>query len=240
MLATLHRCDVDAVPLTHPMRDGIEDELVYWERYLAWASKGAPTRRLTDTLAWCRETAPGPDHAPRSLLWGDPRLGNVIWSDATCESTGAIAALIDWEGASLGPPEMDLGWYLALDALTTHFVGRIVPGFLDRAGVIECYERALGRTVEHLGWHEVFALVRSTCINECQARRSRRVPAPAIPASPVTTTLYSTTSGHASTRPRTEGRQVDEGYVPAGGSLTVSPSLLCGRRSLRNTRPISL
>ena len=123
---------------------------------------------------WCRETAPAPDHAPRSLLWGDPRLGNVIWSDATCESTGAIAALIDWEGASLGPPEMDLGWYLALDALTTHFVGRIVPGFLDRAGVIECYERALGRTVEHLGWHEVFALVRSTCINECQARPAAR------------------------------------------------------------------
>ncbi|HEY1737401.1 MAG TPA: phosphotransferase [Acidimicrobiia bacterium] len=72
MLATLHRCDVDAEPVTQPMRDGIGDELEYWERYLAWASDGPPTRRLSDALAWCRETAPGPDRAARSRLWAMP------------------------------------------------------------------------------------------------------------------------------------------------------------------------
>ena len=142
MLATLHRCDVDAVPRTPPMRDGIEDELAYWER-CAWASDAAPTRRLTERLSrGVADSTRARPWATRSLLWGDPRLGNVIWSDARSESVGAIAALIDWEGASLGPPEMDLGWYLALDALTAHFVGRTVPGFLDRAGVIERYEAA--------------------------------------------------------------------------------------------------
>lgn len=178
MLATLHGCDISALELEAPLRAGISDEVAYWERYLAWSSDGAPTRRLADALAWCRDTEPRHEHANHSLLWGDARIGNVIWRDARvrelAKPADTIAALIDWEGASVGPPEMDLGWYLALDALTTHFVGRTVPGFLDRTGVVDCYENALGRSVEHLEWHEVFALVRSTCINECQARLAAR------------------------------------------------------------------
>jgi hypothetical protein len=32
------------------------------------------------------------------------------------------------------------------------------------------YERALGRRVVDLAWHEIFALVRSTAVNDRQAR----------------------------------------------------------------------
>jgi aminoglycoside phosphotransferase (APT) family kinase protein len=45
-----------------------------------------------------------------------------------------------------------------------------VPGFLGREAAIEYYERALGRPVVHLAWHEVFALVRSVAISDRQAR----------------------------------------------------------------------
>ncbi len=171
MLATLHAYAVRAGASIDPqLRRGVDAELTYWERYVDWAADGAPTRRLAGALAWCRAHAPvAHEGSVPSLLWGDARLGNVIWRES-----GDIAALIDWEGATFGPPEMDLGWYLALDALATHFVGRTVPGFLDRAGVVDCYVRALGRDVEHLEWHEVFALVRSTAINECQARLAAR------------------------------------------------------------------
>jgi aminoglycoside phosphotransferase (APT) family kinase protein len=78
-------------------------------------------------------------------------------------------AVLDWELASIGPPEMDLAWYLALDRLTAKFTGT-VPGFLDRARAIDYYESHLGRAVVDLEWHEIFALVRSAAINDRQAR----------------------------------------------------------------------
>jgi aminoglycoside phosphotransferase (APT) family kinase protein len=102
---------------------------------------------------------------PPSLCWGDARLGNVLFLD-----DGSIGALLDWELASIGPPEMDLGWYLALDRLTTKVIGQKVPGFLERDEAISRYQHHLGRAVEHLDWHEIFALVRSVAINERQAR----------------------------------------------------------------------
>ncbi len=83
---------------------------------------------------------------------------------------GSVASVLDWEMATIGPAEMDLAWYLALDDLTTRFVKRTVPGFLARADFIGRYEAALGRTVVDLEWHEIFALVRSTAINDRQAR----------------------------------------------------------------------
>jgi aminoglycoside phosphotransferase (APT) family kinase protein len=177
-LATVHTVDAKPIARDARLRAGIEAELEYWQHYVDWAADGSPTARLADALEWCR-SAPHPANGQEaaSLLWGDARLGNVIWRD-----DARVAALIDWEGASVGPPEMDLGWYLALDALATHFVQRTVPGFLDRDGVIDCYERALGRPVEHLEWHEVFALVRSIAINECQARLAAksRTPYPGV------------------------------------------------------------
>jgi aminoglycoside phosphotransferase (APT) family kinase protein len=121
---------------------------------------------------------------PDSLLWGDARLGNVLYDDE-----GHVVALLDWELATIGPAEMDLGWYLVLDELTNGFVGRTVPGFADRAGVIEHYERALGRDVVDVEWHEIFALARSIAINDCQARLAAAAgtPYPGVPgdANPV-------------------------------------------------------
>ena len=188
MLSTVHTFDWRPSRLGPVLRAGVADELAYWSYYVEWAAAGAPTRGLVDALEWCRVTVPSeqPDGA---LLWGDARVGNVIWR------TAGAGALIDWEGATIGPPEMDLGWYLALDALTTHFAGRTVPGFLDRAGVLARYEQALGRPAVHVDWHEVFALVRSVAINECQARLAartgRRYPGVAGDENPVLAYVWS-------------------------------------------------
>ena len=89
------------------------------------------------------------------------------------DDDATLVALLDWELASIGPAEMDLAWYLALDELTAHYAGGTVPGFHDRADGIRLYERALGRAVVDLEWHEIFALVRSTAINDRQARIAR-------------------------------------------------------------------
>ncbi len=172
-LAAIHRVDTSALAGV-PLRRGLAEELAYWHDYLEWAAEGTPTRRLAEALAWCEATAPSDGNGtPDALLWGDARLGNVMVDDEC-----GITALLDWELATIGPPEMDLAWYLALDGLTTFFVRRTVPGFLERDDAIGRYERALGRPVRDLDWHEVFALVRSMAVNECQARLAARAGTP--------------------------------------------------------------
>jgi len=166
-LATLHRFDWRAATLDATLRGAettLAVEVAHWRDYIEWASDGAPARVLKEAAAWCAQTVPEREPAG-SLCWGDPRLGNVMYHDDR-----TVAAVLDWEMASIGPAETDLAWYLALDDLTFHFTHRRVPGFLTRAELITAYERTLGRTVVDLAWHEIFALVRSTAINDRQAR----------------------------------------------------------------------
>ena len=132
--------------------------------YVEWAADGEPTPALRDAIAWCATTVPA-NEPPASLCWGDARIGNLLFApDRT------LTSVLDWELATIGPAETDIGWYLVLDEVMTRFSKRTVPGFLDRAGFVAHYERALGRPVRDLEWHEIFALVRSIAINDRQAR----------------------------------------------------------------------
>ena len=165
-LGALHRVDRRLVDARAALRRGVAADLAYWANYIDWAADGSPARVLADALDWCRRTVPTDDPDRHALCWGDARLGNVCFDPATAE----VTALLDWELATIGPPESDLAWYLALGDLTAHFVGRRAVGALDRTAVISRYEAVLGRPVVDLGWHEVFALVRSVAINDRQAR----------------------------------------------------------------------
>lgn len=178
LLAALHRVVAGDPPevLDGALRVGIDAELQYWCEYVEWASDGDPPEVLAGALRWCRDTAPAPAPAPSteatpSLLWGDARLGNVLFADTDAR---AVVAALDWELASIGPAEMDVSWYLVLDALTAKVTGATVPGFLDRDAFTARYEAALGRTLHDVAWHDVFALARSICINDRQARIAER------------------------------------------------------------------
>ena len=167
MLVRIHRVDWRASDLEGVVRGGersLAREVAWWVDYVDWASDGAPTRALAAAIGWCVSTMPEAE-PPASLCWGDARIGNVLFDDDR-----SITSVLDWEQATVGPAEMDLAWYLALDELTTYFVKQTVPGFMPRAEVIARYETALGRSVVDLEWHEIFALVRSTAINDRQAR----------------------------------------------------------------------
>jgi aminoglycoside phosphotransferase (APT) family kinase protein len=170
LLGALHRVDVDVERrdrrLDDAVRVGLNAELRYWCEYAEWSSDGDPPAVLSESLRWCCDTAPAAT-APPSLLWGDARLGNVLFSDT---DERAVVAALDWELASIGPAEMDVSWYLVLDALTAKVTGASVPGFLDRDAFVARHEAALGRTLHDLAWHDVFALARSICINDRQAR----------------------------------------------------------------------
>jgi aminoglycoside phosphotransferase (APT) family kinase protein len=170
VLASIHRVDWRSAGLDRVLRSSegsMAGEIAWWTGYIEWAADGEPTAALAGAIAWCASTAPetSDPEAAASLCWGDARIGNVLFGDDR-----RITAVLDWELATIGPAEMDLAWYLALDDLTTYFTKRSVAGFLDRSGLIAAYEHALGRAVNDLAWHEIFALTRSVAINERQAR----------------------------------------------------------------------
>ena len=149
-LASVHR-----VPAPDVLRPWSE-ELDWWEDYARWVCDGrAAPDAILDLFARCRATAPA-TFPPSGLLWGDVRMGNVVVADDL-----SIAAVLDWEMASVGPAESDLAWYTALNGLTLSFVGDDVPGFRSRDEVIEHHEAALGRPMEAMAWHEAFALCRA-------------------------------------------------------------------------------
>ena len=93
------------------------------------------------------------------LLWGDVRLGNVIFGDDL-----APRAVLDWDMASIGAPEHDVAWFTMLESTTRTLLGQHLDGFPDRDGTIAQYESLSGRALHDFEWYETLALIRSTAI----------------------------------------------------------------------------
>jgi aminoglycoside phosphotransferase (APT) family kinase protein len=155
-VVTTHSADLAAAAGV-PARDN-GAELEFWADYLEWSSGGSPVPALVDALAWCRAHLPAIESEP-VLLWGDVRLGNVIFGDDL-----APIAVLDWDMAAIGAPEHDVAWCTALETTTRTLLGQHLEGFPDRDGTIACYEALSGRTLRHFDWYEILAMVRSTSI----------------------------------------------------------------------------
>ena len=141
-----------------PGRDN-RAEIAYWREYLEWYADGTVlVPSLVESLDWCEANLPSSEDAG-SLLWGDVRLGNVIFNE---ERTPV--AVLDWEMATIGAAEHDLAWALTLEATQDELFGRRVPGFFEHDAAVARYQARLGRPVRDLEWYETFALVRSTAI----------------------------------------------------------------------------
>jgi aminoglycoside phosphotransferase (APT) family kinase protein len=112
-----------------------------------------------------------PYDAPECVLWGDARIGNVIFDDVN-----TVAALLDWEMAALGPGEVDLAWWVVMDGLLSEGLElRRLAGLPSRSESIAFYERARGRSVEHIDYYEVFAALRFALVLIRAAERYRAV-----------------------------------------------------------------
>jgi len=156
-LVALHRLD-PASARDLPRRT-VDDELAWWTTYLEWyADADEDVPRLARALVWCAEHRPTVE-PPAAVLWGDVRLGNVVFAD-----DGAVAALLDWEMATVGAPEHDVAWWWALEAMQDELVGGRAEGFPAITDLRARYEAGLGRPLQDLAWFETFALLRSAAI----------------------------------------------------------------------------
>jgi len=167
-LVAVHAVDWRASGLGHVLPGPTLDKaLVSWTEYVQWAGGGDPLPELVGALEWCRRHQPaeGDGSGPPVLLWGDPRLGNLVFDEAR-----NVHAVLDWDLAAIGPREMDLGWHFGLELMMEELFGRRVPGFPDRGAALARYAAHSGHVVAHLVWHEVFALVRALAINDRHQR----------------------------------------------------------------------
>jgi aminoglycoside phosphotransferase (APT) family kinase protein len=165
-LAAVHEVPWEAAGLAGVLPgDRLRDAFERWSAYVEWSSEGDPLPALGEALDWCGRHMP-PESEP-VLLWGDVRLGNLVF-----DAERRVVAVLDWDLASLGPRGSDLGWHFGLDFMMQELFGRRVPGFPSRLEALERYERRTGSEVEHLAWHEVFALTRALAINDRHQRIS--------------------------------------------------------------------
>ena len=170
-LVELHTVDTgsDAFSFLEPTSDRIADGESALARYIAhlvtWYEWCRPVVRYrVDTIEAALRylTSEVPDDDRRSIVWGDARVGNIVFADDL-----SVAALLDWEGASLGPPEIDVAWWTMFDEFLCEAQGFArLPGVHDRAGTFARYEELAGTPLRDIGYHQVlvgftFALINS-------------------------------------------------------------------------------
>jgi len=136
----------------------LDQEIAYYENFYRGRMGDETHPYVEPALGWLRENKP-PQPATPSLLWGDSRIGNMIFDGPQC------LAVIDWEMARRGDPMMDLGWGLFLSRYHTEGNGvPRLPGFRDREASIAYYEQKSGRSAEHVAYYEVLAGMRFSVI----------------------------------------------------------------------------
>lgn len=122
-----------------------------------WASKETPSPLLERCFEWLEERWPA-EEGQTVLSWGDARIGNVLYQEFE------PAAVLDWEMASLGPREIDVGWFIYLHRFFEDLAaGYSLPGlphFMRRDDVIATYKRLTGHACEEMDWYTMLAATR--------------------------------------------------------------------------------
>ncbi len=75
----------------------------------------------------------------------------------------SVAALVDREGATLGPPEIDVAWWVMFDEYLCEAQGFTrLEGIPDTAGTFARYQQLSGRTLQNGSMCQTQFLMRST------------------------------------------------------------------------------
>lgn len=124
------------------------------------------TRELPEVdelLAWLTEHRP--EQRESTLVHGDYRLGNVMFGAGAAGERPHLAAIFDWELATIGDPLADVGYLTANYAAAGIDSGPLAamssvtaePGFPSRQEIVDRYAARSGRDVGDVRWHQVLA-----------------------------------------------------------------------------------
>jgi aminoglycoside phosphotransferase (APT) family kinase protein len=111
---------------------------------------------LEQTFGWLEDNWPTEvDAREPVLLWGDARVGNVLYRDFQ------PVAVLDWEMVALGPRELDVAWMIFAHMVFQELAGlATLPGLPDvmrEEDVRATYQRLTGVEVGDLHWFYVYS-----------------------------------------------------------------------------------
>lgn len=173
VLVELHKLAADGTDTAFlrpdaPGETALARQLAFQRRYYEWACEGEAVPIVEHAFKLLSSTMPSTE---RSVInRGDSRIGNIIFRDYE------PVAVIDWEMATVGPPEVDVGYLTFIHALSQWIAGYFdssgLPEMFDRDRVVATYEHLSGGQLEKLSWYEAFAALRYAVISIRQSFRS--------------------------------------------------------------------
>ncbi|WP_067652443.1 phosphotransferase family protein [Nocardia harenae] len=174
-LAELHEVDWRAAGLERIGRpEGFNRRHLRRMRRLIADDSGAAPAEFAEIDAWLDQHTPPESGA--ALIHCDFRIGNLVLAP---EAPGRVAAVLDWELATLGDPLLDIGYLLA----TVPEPGRapnptaelgaamLEDGYPSRTELAERYAARTGRDVGALSWYTTLALWKLAVLYEYSRRR---------------------------------------------------------------------
>jgi aminoglycoside phosphotransferase (APT) family kinase protein len=138
--------------------EGLAQEWDKYLRFVRWVQEVRPWPALDASLAKLK--AGWPANQPPGLVWGDARLGNIMFGDDF-----EVVAVMDWEQPSLGGALHDLAWWLYMsDMFHGERPGRPhLAGMGTREETIALWQEVTGISAADIGWYEEFARLKLTC-----------------------------------------------------------------------------
>ncbi len=174
-LVELHALDWTAIGL-----EGFGKPTGYLERQLRrftglWEdNRTRELEQVEQVGAWLAENLPS--SPPSTIVHGDYRLGNTIFS---ASAPARLISILDWEMATIGDPLADVGymmihWTQADDEMGKFNLQNVttLPGFPTRQELIARYEQRSGRSVGELNWYVALALWKAVVFMEGNYKRA--------------------------------------------------------------------
>jgi aminoglycoside phosphotransferase (APT) family kinase protein len=152
------------------LADGTDESLTPLQRHFDWlkswyefAVPGIGRAPLLErSFAWLEANWPETADAETVLLWGDARVGNVLYQDFR------PVAVLDWEMTTLGPRELDVAWTIFAHMVFQELCGLAgmpgLPDVLREEDVRATYAKLTGVELGDLSWFYVYSAVIWACV----------------------------------------------------------------------------
>ena len=145
---------------TRGAEEGLEQEWDKYVRFIEWVECDRPWPILHMGLERLRSQWPA--HQPPGIVWGDARLGNLMYDE-----NFDVVAVMDWEQPSLGGALHDLAWWL-FNSWTMHSgqPGRpYLAGMGSREDTLALWRELTGIPTDDIEWYEDFTALKYSCLS---------------------------------------------------------------------------
>lgn len=155
-MAEMHRADpkvagLDFLEQPERGRDSLDQLIQYNREYYDWVREGETRVVIEAAYDWLVDNKPDP-LPPVGFVWGDAKRGNLLYADDM-----SCTAVLDFEMMSLGPAEMDLGYWIEGEYQTAEMMGMKSPTVEE---TVARYGKLLGRDIANLDYYVVLAAFR--------------------------------------------------------------------------------